>query len=112
MWVGRRDVVEKQRHRPEPCAVTTDESSSWPACHLAVRSESGDEHVAAKISIVSSLKRSPERAAITLHEELAIYPYLARQLSDGEIWTAHEGVNPCVLVVRRGDRELRTRLLC
>jgi hypothetical protein len=36
------------------------------------------------------------------------HPYLARQLSDGEIWTAHGGVNPCDLVVRRGDRELRT----
>jgi hypothetical protein len=23
-------------------------------------------------------------------------------LSDGEIWTAHGGVNPCGLVVRRG----------
>jgi hypothetical protein len=30
-------------------------------------------------------------------------------LLDGEIWTAHGGVNPCGLVVRRGDRELRTR---
>jgi hypothetical protein len=29
-------------------------------------------------------------------------PYLARQLSDGEIWTAHGGVNPCGLFVRRG----------
>jgi hypothetical protein len=27
--------------------------------------------------------------------------YLARQLSDGEIWTAHRGVNPCGLVVWR-----------
>jgi hypothetical protein len=24
------------------------------------------------------------------------------RLSDGEIWTAHEGVNPCGLFVRRG----------
>jgi hypothetical protein len=30
-------------------------------------------------------------------------PYLARQLSDGEIWTAHGGVNPCGLVVRWGE---------
>jgi hypothetical protein len=29
-------------------------------------------------------------------------------VSDGEIWTAHGGVDPCGLVVRRGDRELRT----
>jgi hypothetical protein len=36
------------------------------------------------------------------------HPYLGRQLSDGEIWTTHGGVNPCGLVVRRGDRELRT----
>jgi hypothetical protein len=28
-----------------------------------------------------------------------IHPYLARQLSDGEIWTAHGGVNLCGLVV-------------
>jgi hypothetical protein len=40
------------------------------------------------------------------------HPYLARQLLDGEIWTAHRGVNPCGLVVRRGDRELRMRWLC
>jgi hypothetical protein len=33
-------------------------------------------------------------------------------MSDGEIWTAHGGVNPCGLFVRRGDRELRTRWLC
>jgi hypothetical protein len=33
-------------------------------------------------------------------------------LSDGEIRTAHGGVNPCGLVVRQGDRELRTRWLC
>jgi hypothetical protein len=36
-------------------------------------------------------------------------PYLARQLSDGEVWTAHGGVNPCGLVIQWGDRELRTR---
>jgi hypothetical protein len=29
-------------------------------------------------------------------------PYLARQLSDGEIWTTHGGVNPGGLFVRRG----------
>jgi hypothetical protein len=33
-------------------------------------------------------------------------------VSDGEIWTGHGGVNPCGLVVRRGDRELKTRWLC
>jgi hypothetical protein len=39
---------------------------------LAITSECGSEHVAAKISFVPSPKRSPERTAITLHEELAI----------------------------------------
>jgi hypothetical protein len=34
------------------------------------------------------------------------------RLLDGEIWIAHGGVNPCGLVVRRGDQELRTRWLC
>jgi hypothetical protein len=29
-------------------------------------------------------------------------PYLTRQLSDGEIWTAHRGVNPYGLFVRQG----------
>jgi hypothetical protein len=33
-------------------------------------------------------------------------------LSDGEIYTAHGGVNPCDLVVWREDRELRMRWLC
>jgi hypothetical protein len=40
--------------------------------------------------------------AIELHEEPCLNPYLARQLSDGEIWTAHRGVNPCGLVFLRG----------
>jgi hypothetical protein len=51
------------------------------ACHprnkdvdLAIRSEGVSEQVAAEISFVSSPKRSPERAAITLLEELAITP--------------------------------------
>jgi hypothetical protein len=41
---------------------------------LAIRSEGSSEQFAAKISFVSSPKRSPERAAITLHEELVITP--------------------------------------
>jgi hypothetical protein len=41
---------------------------------LTIRSESGSEQVAAEISFVSSPKRSPERTAIALHEELAITP--------------------------------------
>jgi hypothetical protein len=41
--------------------------------------------------------------AIELHEEPRLLPYLVRQLSDGEIWTAHEGVNPCGLVIRWGE---------
>jgi hypothetical protein len=39
------------------------------------------------------------------------HPYLARQLSDGEIWTAHGGVNPFGLFVRWGDQDLKTRWL-
>jgi hypothetical protein len=41
---------------------------------LAIRSEGSSEQVAAEISFVSSPKTSPERIAITLHEELAITP--------------------------------------
>jgi hypothetical protein len=47
-------------------------------------------------------KMTPLVEAIELHEEPWLSPYLARQLSDAEIWTAHGGVNPCGLVVRRG----------
>jgi hypothetical protein len=36
--------------------------------------EGGNEQVAVEISFMSSPKRSPERTAITLHEELAITP--------------------------------------
>jgi hypothetical protein len=36
----------------------------------------------------------------------------AISMSDGEIWTAYGGVNPCGLFVRRGYQELRTRWLC
>jgi hypothetical protein len=39
---------------------------------LTIRSEADREQIATEISFVSSRKRSPERAAITLHEELAI----------------------------------------
>jgi hypothetical protein len=42
-----------------------------------IRSEGGSEQVAAEISFVSSPRRSPERTAITLHEELAIAPTCA-----------------------------------
>jgi hypothetical protein len=41
---------------------------------LAIRSEGGSEQVTAEISFMSSPKRSPERTAITLHEELVITP--------------------------------------
>jgi hypothetical protein len=41
---------------------------------LTIRSEGGSVQVAAKISFVSSLKKSPERTAIALNEELAITP--------------------------------------
>jgi hypothetical protein len=48
-------------------------------------------------------KMMPLVEAIELHEEPRLLPYLVRQLSDGEIWTAHEGVNPCGLVIRWGE---------
>jgi hypothetical protein len=41
---------------------------------LMIRSEGGNEQVTVEISFMSSPKRSPERTAITLHEELAITP--------------------------------------
>jgi hypothetical protein len=41
---------------------------------LAIRSDGGSEQVAAGISFVSSPKRPPGRAAITLHEELTMPP--------------------------------------
>jgi hypothetical protein len=80
--------------------------------NLAIRLEGGSEQVAAIISFVSSPKMiagaNCHHAARRTHD----HPYLTRQLSHGEIWTAHGGVNPCGLVVRRGGRELRTRWLC
>jgi hypothetical protein len=56
----------------------------------------------ARMSAMLSGKMMPLVEAIELHEEPCLNPYLARQLSDGEIWTAHRGVNPCGLVFRRG----------
>jgi hypothetical protein len=79
---------------------------------LASRSEGGSEQVAAKISFVSSLKMIARANCHHATRRARDRPYLARQLSDGEIWTAHGGVNPCGLVVQRGDRELRMRWLC
>jgi hypothetical protein len=57
-------------------------------------------HVVAEEVVGASCRHVAQRTAN--------HSYLARQLSDGEIWTAHEGVNPCGLFVRWGDRELRT----
>jgi hypothetical protein len=56
----------------------------------------------ARMSAVLSGKMTSLVGAIELHEEPWIPPYLARQLSDGEIQIDHGGVNPCGLVVRRG----------
>jgi hypothetical protein len=41
---------------------------------VAITSEGSGEQIAAGVSFVSLPKRSPERAAITLHEELVITP--------------------------------------
>jgi hypothetical protein len=41
---------------------------------LMIRSEGGNEQVTVEIFFMSSPKRSPERTAIALHEELAITP--------------------------------------
>jgi hypothetical protein len=38
-------------------------------------------------------KMTPFDEAIELHEELVFLPYLVRQLSEVEIWTAHRAVN-------------------
>jgi hypothetical protein len=70
---------------------------SWAGCHNIIR-------VVAEEVAGANCHRATRRARD--------HPYLAHQLSDGEIWTAHRGVNPCGLVVRRGDQELRTRWLC
>jgi hypothetical protein len=79
---------------------------------LTIKSEAGSEQVATEISFVSLPKMIAGASCHRATRRARDHPYLARQLSDGEIWTAHGGVNPCGLVVRRGDRELRTRWLC
>jgi hypothetical protein len=72
-----------------------------PARHLAIRSESS-ELVTVEISFVSSPKRvagvNSHHATRRAHD----HPYLARQLSDGEIWTARRGVNPYGLFIQQG----------
>jgi hypothetical protein len=95
------------------------DTKNFPARHLqnedvdlAIRLEGGNEQVAAGISFASSPKRVTGASCHHAARRARDRPYLVRQLSDGEIWTAHGGVNPCGLVVRRGDRELRTRWLC
>jgi hypothetical protein len=78
----------------------------------AIRSEGSSEQVATEKSFMSSPKIIAGANCHRATRRARDHPYLARQLSDSEIWTAHGGVNPCGLVVRRGDRELRTRWLC
>jgi hypothetical protein len=56
----------------------------------------------ARMSPMLSGKMTPLVEAIELHEEPWLSPYLARHLSDGEIWTAHGGANPYGLFVQRG----------
>jgi hypothetical protein len=58
-----------------------------------------------RMSAMLSGKMMPLVEANELHEEPWLTPYLARQLLDGEIWTAHVGVNPYGLFVRRGGVE-------
>jgi hypothetical protein len=70
---------------------------------LAIRSEGGGEQVAVEMSILRVV--TEEVAGANCHHaarRARDHPYLARQLSDGEIWTAHRGVNPCGLFVRPG----------
>jgi hypothetical protein len=76
---------------------------------LTIRSEGSSEQVATKISFRSSPKMVAGANCHHAARRTRDHPYLARQLSDCEIWTAHEGVKPHGLVVRRGDQELRTR---
>jgi hypothetical protein len=58
----------------------------------------------ARMSAMLSRKITSLAGAIELHEEPWILPLPGApyQLSDGEIYTAHRGINPCGLVVRRG----------
>jgi hypothetical protein len=67
-----------------------------------------------RVAASRSLRRYPSQPKIltVIAEEVAgvschhagrrapNHPYLARQLSDCEMWTAHGGVNPCGLFVR------------
>jgi hypothetical protein len=69
--------------------------------HLVIRSEGGSEQVAAEISFAvenPSCRRGRGRGASCHHAAQRAHDhlYLARQLSDGEIWTAHGVLIPVV----------------
>jgi hypothetical protein len=91
--VGR--VVAKNFPARQPCRTKTPD--------LAIKSEQGSEHIAAEISFVLSPKMIARANCHHAARRTLNRPYLARQLSDGEIWTAYGGVNPCGLVVRWGE---------
>jgi hypothetical protein len=77
---------------------------------LAIGSEGGSKQVVAEVFFVSSPKRSSKRAAIVLHEELAITPTWHVNC---QMVRSRQPTGVLVgLVVRRGDRELSTRWLC
>jgi hypothetical protein len=78
----------------------------------AIRLEGDSELAAAEISFVSSLNMISGANCYHAARRARDHPYLACQLSDCGIWLAYRGVNPCGLVVRQGDRELRTQWLC
>jgi hypothetical protein len=66
--------------RIESCRVVLKVVGGWAqkksraGFDLVIVSEGGSKQVTAEVLFVSSPKRSPERAAIALHEELAITP--------------------------------------
>jgi hypothetical protein len=87
-------------------------ASSNEDVDLVIRSEGCREQVTTEASFVSLLKMIAGVSWPSCCTRARDHPYLARQLSDGEIWTAHVGVNPYGLVVQCGDREPRARWLC
>jgi hypothetical protein len=63
---------------------------------LAIRSEGSSEQVAVEISFMSSPKKIARANYHHAARRTRDHPYLTRQLSNGEIWTAHGVLIPMV----------------
>jgi hypothetical protein len=89
-------------------STSTQEPVDQPRVHHQVAKDHPIDQIMGDIS--KGVQTRSRVASFCQHYSLVSFH--EPKLSDGEIWTAHRGVNPYGLFVWRGGRELRTQWLC